>query len=173
MVRGQRKPDWRYTAYMPARKRRPNMGDSSARIKEPPVVFSPWVPWAERNSIDNAHLPGLYLLAHWDEPPPRIADPLAREVINIGGTTEGSLMGRWYQFHRSAFQGKPGHKDGMRYHQIFGDDPQAERRLYVAAFVPEGLPRELRALFIRYTTARLLWESARRWGAPPVCNAQQ
>src|SRR5690242_7853291 len=50
---------------------------------------------------------------------------------------------------------------------VFGDDGAT---LYVAAFVPEGLSRELRALYIRYVERKLVWEYARAWGAPPVCN---
>ncbi len=141
-------------------------------IKEPAISFTPWTRWADRNLVKNAHLPGVYLLAHWDDGPPSRVDPLSQEIVCIGETTEGSLMGRWQQFNRAAFEGKPGHSGGMVYHETFGDGEEDAERLYVAAFVPEGLSRELRSLFIRYVERKLVWEWARRWGSAPVCNAK-
>jgi hypothetical protein len=143
--------------------------EGSTVNKEPPVRFELWVPWREREQIKNAHLPGVYLLAHWTGAPPREVDPLAQEIIYIGETTEGSLLGRWQQFHRAAFEGKPGHTGGLRYRDIFGDEGE---ELYVAAFVPEGLSREMRALFIRHVEARLVWEWARKWDGAPLCNVK-
>jgi hypothetical protein len=42
----------------------------------------------------------------------------------------------------------------------------------VSAFVPEGLSRELRTLFILYVERKLLWDWARKWEAPPICNTR-
>jgi hypothetical protein len=140
----------------------------NAPVKEPTVSFTPWAPWAERNAVKNAHLPGVYLLAHCNGPPGRV-DPLDYDIVYISSVTESSLMGRWQQFHRAAFEGKPGHTGGLAYRDFFGDEGE---NLYVSAFAPESLPRELRTLFLRYTEHRLLWEWARRWGSPPVCNTR-
>ncbi|MEA2575315.1 MAG: hypothetical protein QOH93_2613 [Chloroflexia bacterium] len=141
-------------------------------IKEPLITFTPWTSWPDRNLVKNAHLPGVYLLALFDDVPPRAADPLSRDLVYIGETADNSLMHRWQQFHRAAFEGKPGHSGGLAFHEIYGDEPEYASRLYVSAFVPEGLSRELRTLFILYVERKLLWDWARKWEAPPVCNTR-
>jgi hypothetical protein len=135
--------------------------------REPPVVFSPWTRWAERATIPNAHLPGVYLLALFDPAPPRRADPLAEAIIYIGEITDNGLLRRWYQFGHSAFDGKPGHTGGVLYREAIGD---AGETLYVAAFPVAHVARNLRPLFIRYLGQKLLWDWARTWGMAPLCN---
>lgn len=136
---------------------------------QPAISFTPWLPWDERNLVKNAHLPGIYLLAHWDYRAPSAVDPLARAIVYIGETTDSSLMGRWQQFHRAAFEGKPGHSGGIAYNSSFGDGGET---LYVAAFAPQSLSREMRVLFIRYVERKLIWEWALRWDGPPLCNTK-
>jgi len=138
-------------------------------LKDPPIHFSPWTPWEERNLLKNAHLPGVYLLLHREGGPPSRVVPLDRDIIYIGETTDGSLVGRWQQFNRAAFQGRHGHSGGLRYRETFGDEGEW---LYVAAFVPEGLAREMRSLYIRYVEHKLLWEWGRAAGSAPICNAR-
>jgi hypothetical protein len=139
-------------------------------IKEPQVRFSPWPAWAERGQIRNAHLPGVYLLAQFDGRPPASVNETAREIVYIGEAAEGSLLGRWQQFERAASEGKPGHRGGLAYRDRFGPDTG---ELYVAAFAPESLSRELRGVFIHYVYARLLWQWASRWDGEPLCNLRQ
>ena len=141
-------------------------------IKEPAITFAPWTNWPDRNLVKNAHLPGVYLLALFDSAPPRAVDPLSQDLVYIGETTDGSLMHRWQQFHRAAFEGKPGHSGGLAFHEIYGEEEENVSRLYVSAFVPEGLSRELRGVFILYAHRKLVWEYARKWEGPPVCNAR-
>ena len=138
--------------------------------REPAVRFCPWTPWPRRNEITNSHLPGVYLLATWDTEPPAQTDPRSEALIYVGETTEQSLQGRWQQFDRAAFESRPGHTAGLAYRDILADDGES---LYVATFVPEGLRRDLRTLFIRYIERRLLWEWARRHGEPPMLNTRQ
>jgi hypothetical protein len=140
--------------------------------KEPTIAFTPWTAWPDRNLLKNAHLPGVYLLALFDGVPPRDADPLSHDLVYIGATAEGSLMHRWQQFHRAAFEGKPGHSGGLLFHEIYGGDPEYASRLYVSAFVPEGLSREMRTLFILYVERKLLWDWARKWEGLPVCSGR-
>lgn len=140
-------------------------------LKEPAITFTPWTSWADRNLVRNAHLPGIYLLALFDAAPPRSVDPLSRDLVYIGETTDGSLLHRWQQFHRAAFQGKPGHSGGLAFHELYGDEENISR-LYVSAFVPEGLSRELRGVFILYVGRKLVWEYVGKWGELPVCNAR-
>jgi hypothetical protein len=136
-------------------------------MPDPPIRFSPWTAWAAHTTLPNSHLPGVYLLAQFAGAPPRLVDPTAEDVIYIGEIYDNSLQSRWQQFQRAAFEGKPGHSGGLAYRDVFGD---AGETLYVAAFVPGGLRRELRALYIRYVERKLVWEYARAWGGPPVCN---
>src|SRR4051812_39897919 len=110
-------------------------------MPDPPIRFSPWTPWPTRQSIPNAHLPGVYLLARFDQPPLRRVDPLDAALVYIGEVSDSSLLGRWQQFQRAAFAGTPGHSAGLIYRDLFGD---AGESLCVSAFVPEGLTRELR-----------------------------
>ena len=140
-----------------------------SKVHEPPVNFSPWMPWEHRNLVPNSHLPGVYLLAQFEAAVPALVDTLANEIVYIGETTDQSLQGRWQQFNRSAFSGKPGHAGGMLYHEFVGDEGQT---LYVAAFVPQGLSRELRTVYIRHVAARLIWEWARQWDSAPICNSR-
>ena len=138
-------------------------------MPDPPIHFSPWTQWADRAAIRNSHLPGVYLLARFETPPPRQVEALAAEVVYIGEVHDNSLLGRWQQFHRAAFEGKAGHAGGLAYGDRIGDDGAS---LYVAAFVPEGLTRAMRALYIRYVERKLVWEYASRWDAPPLCNVK-
>ncbi len=138
-------------------------------LREPPVAFTPWPPWAERSQVKNAHLPGVYLLGKWEGTPPSHVDPLSHDVVYIGAVAEGSLMGRWQQFHRAAFEGKPGHTGGLAYREAFGDEGED---LHVSAFAPEGLSREMRTVFILYLERRLMWDWARKWEGLPICNSR-
>lgn len=138
-------------------------------MADPAIRFTPWTRWADRATIRLSHLPGVYLLARWEAPPPRQVDPLAAEMIYIGEVHDNSLLNRWQQFHRAAFAGKPGHAGGLAYGEFIGDDGAD---LHVASFVPEGLTREMRALFIRYIERKLMWEYASHWDAPPICNVK-
>ena len=139
-------------------------------VPEPPVRWTAWTPWAGRAQVPHAHLPGVYLLAQFADGPPRLVDPQTREIVYIGEISDGSLAGRWQQFHRAAFAGTPGHTGGLIYHETFGDEGAT---LYVTAFVPQSLRRDLRALYLRAVAAQLLWAWARRWDGPPVCNSRQ
>jgi hypothetical protein len=146
-------------------------------MKEPPITFTPWTPWEDRNLLKNAHLPGVYLLAlveAGDTAPRTPVDPLSTDIVYIGEAADQTLRGRWQQFHRAAFEGKPGHTAGLRYHEIFAGegDTGHERPLYVSAFVPEGLSRQLRSLFIHYVAGKLVWDWARKWGNAPLCNVR-
>jgi hypothetical protein len=139
-----------------------------SKEQEPKPIFTPWAHWSERGTVRNAHLPGVYLLAHWEHGPPGSIDPQAKMIAYIGEVTDSSLLGRWQQFHRAAFEGKPGHSGGLRYRDIFGDEGE---HLYVSAYAPESLSREMRPLYIRYLERKLVWEWALRWDGPPLCNA--
>jgi len=106
-------------------------------------------------------------LAHFDITPAGRAKPRVKQIVYIGETCKNSLIGRWRQFYRSAFEGKAGHSGGKTYRQVFGGQGN---NLYVAAFPVEGLDKETRSLFIRYVERKLIWEFARRWGTAPRCN---
>ncbi len=133
----------------------------------PEIAFTPWVQWSSRKSLEGGKSPGVYLLAHFDSVPTGGAELNAREIIYIGETCNNSLIGRWRQFHRSAFQGKYGHSGGKTYRQEFGDEGQ---NLYVSALPVEKLDEPMRSLFIRYVERKLIWDYVCKWNAPPKCN---
>jgi hypothetical protein len=131
------------------------------------VIFTNWIRWSERTSMEGIHNPGVYLLVHFDSAPSGKAKPLAKKIIYIGETCNNSLKGRWNQFNRSAFQGKDGHSGGITYRQVFGDKGS---KLYIAALPVDKMDGMLRSLFIRYIERKLIWEFAQKWGTAPKCN---
>jgi len=136
-------------------------------MQDPEIIFSHWTRWIERTSLKGIRSPGVYLLTHFDVAPAGRANPRAEQIVYIGETCNNSLMRRWRQFNRSAFEGKFGHSGGRTYRQVFGGQGDS---LYIAAFPVEGLDEEIRSLFIRYVERKLIWEFARKWSAAPRCN---
>jgi len=133
----------------------------------PRIIFSPWRKWAEKDNIEGSNLPGVYLLARFDAPPPGPAQPLDESIIYVGETCKNSLSGRWYQFDRSAFRSKPGHSGGFTYHKKIGDKGE---RLHVAAFSPPGLNETLATYFIRYVERQVLLDYVLRFRRAPLLN---
>ena len=137
----------------------------------PRIVFSRWVRWTDRLTLDGIDSPGVYVLAHFNKPPRRAANTRVREVIYIGETCGQSLRKRWRQFHRSAFEGKDGHSGGKTYRTHRESFGRAWRdSLCVSAFPVNSLGDELRPLFIRFVERKLILDYARRWGSLPRCN---
>ncbi len=132
----------------------------------PEVVFSPWSPWNKRASLHRANAPGVYLLAHWDSPPPGPANPEAREIIYVGETTR-PLKKRWSEFHTSATTAEKAHSGGRTYHKIFAGHIE---NLYVAAFPVAGLGNVIGRLFCKYVERKLLLDYGLKWGIAPRVN---
>jgi hypothetical protein len=133
------------------------------------INFSKWCLWSERHSIENIHMPGVYMLAKFvNKIPPGNADPLCKEIIYIGETCS-SLKTRWYQFQRSAFYQKNGHSGGWSYSYKYQDQGN---NLYVSALpIPMTAENEkFRALYIRYVERKLIWEYAQKYGEQPKLN---
>jgi hypothetical protein len=135
----------------------------------PAIVFSCWVSWADRSSLEGCQYPGVYLLAHFDVMPSKPADPQAQQIVYIGETCDRRLIDRWRNFHRSASTGKHAHSGGRTYRELFSDSAS---KLCVAALpIPvEQLTEPFRSLFIRYVERKLIWEYAWKWGSAPFCN---
>lgn len=136
--------------------------------------LSPWHKWADRNQINGAELPGIYLLAHF-ESPPRIVDPTDKRVIYVGITgkkpsSNQALKWRWQQFRQSAFGAKDGpHSGGNTYQKEFGRTHEA--KLYVSAL---AIAREhpWYSAFILAAERLLIWEYALRHNGLPTCNKE-
>jgi hypothetical protein len=145
------------------------MSETSAtkRGTEPEFQFSDWMEWEKRSGFDKRHLPGVYAMAHFTEAPYGAADPLCAEVIYIGETCDNTLLGRWRQFNRAAFESKFGHSGGKTYS---GMREVLSGRLFVAALPVSSGNEHLDPLFIRYAERKLIWEFANRWGHAPRCN---
>ena len=139
-----------------------------SKITLPDVIFSPWFKWEERSRIPNDDHPGVYVLAHFDKTPRGRADPLSREIIDIGETTKKTIRSRLNYFHRAAFRGAVGiHSAGETYRLLFKD---IDKTLWVSSFIPIDLDEPILMLFIKFIERKLILEYANRWGKPPVCN---
>lgn len=133
--------------------------------EQPSTTFSPWVRWAERNSISGVALPGVYLLAHFQAAPAGPADPAVEQIVYIGAT-DRPLADRWRNFDRAIAGKANNHSGGITYRRLFG---QRLDDLYVAA-LPVGLDKKSSWWFSQYVEAKLLWEFVWKWGSPPTCN---
>lgn len=142
-------------------------------MQAPPVAFSHWIPWKDRKSAPGIGFPGVYALARFPEDAPDgPADPFVNAVVYIGETCK-SLKERWYQFERSAFEGKFGHSGGATYREIHWTEIEAGDRgncLYVSAFPVSGIEPAARDTFIRFVERKLLWEYYCRHNGLPECN---
>ena len=116
-----------------------------------------------------ANEPGMYLLAHFRNPPNGRAEPDEQEIIYIGETCDNILWRRWRQFDRAAFGNGEQHGGGITYSQVFSDQGGS---LYVAAFPVRGSNRPGHAYFIRYVERKPLWNYVRKWGRAPRCNTK-
>jgi hypothetical protein len=129
-------------------------------------AFTGWWPWARRSAIPDGHgykideYSGVYLLAHFAEPPPEgPASHLDDAIMYVG---EGAwLRRRWRQFERSAQRGLPGHHGGFAYLGEYGDTRWGE--LHVAA-LPIWFGERLRSAepwtraYRLHAERRILWE---------------
>ena len=108
------------------------------------ICFTPWVSWANRNSLADKDKSGVYLIGRFEQlPPPGPADPLEKNIAYIGESSGGRFQSRWRAFARSAFKGSGRHRGGKRYKEIFGGDSSV---LYVSALSDEGLMKALLGL---------------------------
>lgn len=161
------------------------------------VCFTPWVSWANRNSLPDKGKPGVYLIGRFEKQPPLgPADPFVESVVYIGESSGGRFQSRWRSFERSAFKGKGRHRGGKRYKERFGGDSSV---LYVSTLSDEGLLkaflgldtcslldinasgarvritgaalREIDDLLIKYMERRLILLYSLAHGRRPACNA--
>jgi hypothetical protein len=133
----------------------------------PTPPFRAWTAWRQRETLDERHLCGVFLLGKFDGAPPSTVDPLASEVIFIG-KAEGSFEKRWKDFEHSAFHAKPGHSAGWTFASKYLKltPKQAPVRLYVAPLPLAGkdIPRS------QPIKRQLLLDYQGRHGAWPTCN---
>ena len=130
------------------------------------LKFRPWTLWLHRGDIDGSELPGIYLLARFKCVVPKRVDPLDAEVVYVGETSGQDLNARWYQFNRSAFEGKFGHSGGKSYREKVAKTPTS---LYLAA-LPVDFGEPLSSTFIRYIERLVLLEYVCKHGMRPICN---
>jgi hypothetical protein len=135
--------------------------------------FDNWTPWANRKAIKNCDRPGVYLLGQFPSPPPTSVDPVAENIVYVGETCDQSLLGRWYQFGRSAFERKNGHSGGWTFSDRFLASCVAEAPpwLYVAT-LPVFLDEPHQSTYIRFIERWLIWEYVQKFGARPICNSK-
>jgi ribosomal protein L19 len=134
----------------------------------PSITFSNWTLWTDRTNIKGVENPGVYMLAHFANPPNTI-DLNEREIIYIGETCDQSLCKRWEAFHGCAVGSrKKGHSGGVTYREVFAGENVEQ--LFVAALPVDKLSVEIRPLFIRYIERKLIFEYALQWEKAPQCN---
>lgn len=135
--------------------------------------FHGWSSWAEREFLPECQRPGVYLLACFQEGPPTSVDTMSREIIYVGETVDQTLAKRWYDFARSAFQGKSGHSGGWTFSEKFLENRVSEPPswLFLAA-MPVLFEKPRRSAFIRYVERRIIWEYVDHFGEYPSCNTK-
>lgn len=133
----------------------------------PPIGFSPWHAWEQRDQLTCRRRPGVYLLA-FDVAGGKAADLLDPRIIYIGETCD-ELAGRWRRFERAASDGKSPHSGGRRYH---GSVSRPVQQLCVAAWAPDVGDPVLRDAYIRYTERKLILDWVVKHGKLPLCNAE-
>ncbi len=141
--------------------------DSAVTVPE--VRFSPWLAWSRVTELGAGKYPGVYALGVFDGSAPALPDALDERVVYLGETCNNSLLGRLYQFERSAFQGKDGHSGGWTFRSRFANEGEL---LYVSAFPVPKLTEPHRSAFIRHVERDLLWQYVKRWGRRPICNSK-
>ncbi|MFC1580079.1 hypothetical protein ACFL4N_04135 [Thermodesulfobacteriota bacterium] len=133
------------------------------------IGFSRWKQWGDRDSLNEAlNFPGIYLLAHYQRWQSGPAKPLTSRVVYIGETCKQTLKRRLNQFENSGFSGKPGHSGGRTYWKKFKGKTSAQ--LFVAVLPVKLINVDIRPYFIRYVERKLIWEYARKYNSPPLCN---
>jgi len=139
-------------------------------------TFTGWIPWMERASLGRMRfgLAGVYLLAHFAQPPRDSGNVMAEEIIYIGATHGRSFKACWQRVHDSAFEGQDKHAAGIAYREIFGDDG---RTLYVAAspqtestYHLASRPSIASIALHLAIKKQLLTAYQKKWGRKPACN---
>ncbi len=130
------------------------------------MKFSNWTRWNNRNNLKDRKYPGVYMLAHFNNPPNR-AGELLHQIIYIGETCNQTLRERLTQFNTSASLGAEGHSGGCNY---FNTYEEIRDCLYVTV-KPVKLHNKLsRSFFIRYAERKLLLEYYCKFKKGPECN---
>ena len=86
----------------------------------PVIQFSHWYEWDKRESFQDGHLPGVYVIASFDgvAVPDGPGDPLDSHVIYIGEASR-TLHQRWKAFEDSAFDPTTKGRRAKKYRIIF------------------------------------------------------
>lgn len=111
------------------------------RIAIPPLKFSRWHAWENRQNIAGCEYPGVYLVAITRR---NLAGAAVewKDVAYIGMTkSKGGLKARWSQFQNS-IQGRDGHSGGWAIYNDLGNYAQWKQKLFVAAMSVKCDPRE-------------------------------
>ena len=84
------------------------------------IQFSHWYEWEKRESFQDGHLPGVYVIASFDDVavPDGPGDPLDPHVIYIGEASR-TLRQRWKDFEDAAFDPTSTTRRAKKYRIIF------------------------------------------------------
>lgn len=94
--------------------------------------FSAWHKWENRNSLDNIHYPGIYVIAHTDKVLSGARFSWIKDIIYIGMTNSAAgLKGRLKQFDNTIV-GKEGHGGADRVRYKYQHYDELTSNLYVS-----------------------------------------
>ena len=132
------------------------------------MIFSNWMPWSQRKSIDHRKR-GIYVLAHFTKPVP--IDSTDKRILYIGMTAKQSFAARWNQFDKCAFGNGGAHSGAKTYREHFHSSKK--KQLHVAAFPISRNNETIRKCLIRYSERKLLLKYAQKnCGVLPICNKE-
>ena len=137
------------------------------------LKFGSWVRFEDVKDHADSILPGVYLLAHYDNKPINTPEVDSQDIIYIGETTSQTIRKRLYQFSNSAFFRKIGHSGGWTYSDTFLNSEVIDSpplNLYVSFFAVDfSDPKESKA-YIKYIERLAIWRFYQKNKTYPICN---
>lgn len=136
------------------------------------LPFSDWFKFEDYKKHNKRKLPGVYILAHFDEELCISNDLLSDKIVYIGETTTQTIHKRLYQFSNSAFKRKIGHSGGWTYSEKYLNSivvNAAPENLYVSFLSVNKEKKESKA-YIKYIERLLIWEYFKKFKDYPPCN---
>lgn len=147
-------------------------------IQEIYTKFSSWICFANRDKISKELLsPGVYIVAENTLKPPSPLRPSESDMLfYVGETCDQLLRKRLYQFHRSAFSGKPAHSGGTRFHSEFrtrtGRTLQEDTLMIAVLPIANYMQKSQWSAYIRFAERAIIWNHVRKFNSAPMFNTK-
>ncbi len=134
--------------------------------------FSNWVHFSDFKTLESVKLPGVYVLAHFNDGVPSDIDVCKSNTVYVGETTKQTICKRLAQFGRSAFFRKNGHSGGWTYSEKYFKGIEQDlipENLYVAILPIDKSEKESKA-FIKLVERLVIWQYFQVNNDYPSCN---